>query len=266
MALPTIILVNTTGSAIELKQLAVTIPASGSLTISDFNRPDEVLNDEQLQSFLDAGDITVTFNGDALTSEQSRAKIQPITALDIRHNLSAAVDPAVTDDDAAGYSIGSIWLNTTSTRAFRCFDDTAGAAVWVLDAPASSGGGGGDQLLFGADSVSTTTTIRYLIPSYVTDIATTVVAARFTVTRSGTLRNMYIYQTGDGNGNNLTYTLRVNAVTTALAITMASTANSASNTADTVAVVAGDLLDIEVTKAAGIGNSPDDITCTIQFD
>jgi hypothetical protein len=141
MALPTIILVNTTGSAIELKQLAVTVPASGSLTVTDFDRPDEILNDDQLQGFLDSGDITVTFNGDALTSEQSKAKIQPITQLDILHNLGATVDPTVSDDDTAGYSVGSVWLNTTAGRGYRCFDDATGAAVWILDAPVTGATG-----------------------------------------------------------------------------------------------------------------------------
>jgi len=38
--------------------------------------------------------------------------------------------PAVTDDGAAGYSIGSVWYDTTADKAYICLDTTNGAAVW----------------------------------------------------------------------------------------------------------------------------------------
>jgi len=79
------------------------------------------------------------------------------------------------------------------------------------------------------------------------------------------MKNMYIAQIGDGNGTNLTYTLRVAGSTTLLAVTLASTANTASNTTDQIAVNAGDLIDIQVTKAGGLGSSPDEVTCSIEF-
>jgi len=131
MSLPTIILDNTTASDIVLRQLAVTVPASGSYTVSDFNSPSEILNDEELQTALDAGDITVTYMAVVLTLEQSKALIQPITALDIKHNLTAVVPPGVGDDDAAGYSVGSNWIDTVGESAFQCVDDTTGAAIWA---------------------------------------------------------------------------------------------------------------------------------------
>jgi hypothetical protein len=215
MALPVIILRNTTVSDITLRQLAVTVPASGSITVSNFDFTYEILNDIELQGFLDSGDIEVTVDGDVLTSGQSQAKIAPLHGLDILHNLTAVVDPGVSDDDTAGYSVGSVWVNTNTVSSFRCVDDSTGAAVWEAS---GSPVGGGDQLIFGADSVSTTTTIRYITPSYKQDIAGTSPGARYVVTRSGTLLNMYINQTGDGNGNNLTYTLRVNGTPTLLSV------------------------------------------------
>lgn len=48
----------------------------------------------------------------------------------IKNNLAAAVDPAVTDDESEGYTVNSLWMNTTSTEAFRCLDATEDAAVW----------------------------------------------------------------------------------------------------------------------------------------
>jgi len=127
-----------------------------------------------------------------------------------------------------------------------------------------SGSGGGSQLVFGADQVSSTTSIRYLYPGYSAAIAqTSPIPQR--VSRSGTMKNMYIAQIGDGNGTNLTYTLRINESPTALAVTLASTDSTGSNIVDQVAIAAGDLIDIEVTKAGGLGSSPDEVTCNIEF-
>lgn len=47
-------------------------------------------------------------------------------------NRSAAVDPTVNDDAAAGYAVGSYWVNTSSDTVFFCVDSTNGAAVWLM--------------------------------------------------------------------------------------------------------------------------------------
>ena len=47
-----------------------------------------------------------------------------------RQNLTATVAPTATDDSAAGYSIGSQWLDTVGGKIWFCTDATAGAAVW----------------------------------------------------------------------------------------------------------------------------------------
>lgn len=47
-------------------------------------------------------------------------------------NLSAAVDPSTNDDASAGYSIGSVWINTTADRTWVCADNTTGTALWYL--------------------------------------------------------------------------------------------------------------------------------------
>jgi len=44
--------------------------------------------------------------------------------------LNAARDPIQTDDNIAGYGIGSFWLNTTTRRTWTCFDATTNTAVW----------------------------------------------------------------------------------------------------------------------------------------
>ena len=47
-------------------------------------------------------------------------------------NLAAAVAPTVNDDNTGGYSVGSIWLDTTADLGYVCIDSTTGAAVWLL--------------------------------------------------------------------------------------------------------------------------------------
>lgn len=48
-------------------------------------------------------------------------------------NLSAVVDPTLTDDKDAGYKTSSWWVNTASQRTFRCLDATIGVAIWRED-------------------------------------------------------------------------------------------------------------------------------------
>ena len=47
------------------------------------------------------------------------------------NNLSATSDPGTTDDSSGGYSVGSIWINTSSEEVYRCVDSTVGSSVWV---------------------------------------------------------------------------------------------------------------------------------------
>ena len=58
-----------------------------------------------------------------------------------KSNMAAAVNPAVTDDSAAGYSIGSEWFNTTADTHWVCLDAAVGAAAWKETTAAGGGGG-----------------------------------------------------------------------------------------------------------------------------
>lgn len=50
-------------------------------------------------------------------------------------NFTAVVAPAVTDDLAAGYSVGSMWADTVLDDGYMCMDSTNGAAVWKKVTP-----------------------------------------------------------------------------------------------------------------------------------
>ncbi len=47
-----------------------------------------------------------------------------------KHNLAASTAPSATDDSAAGFSVGSQWLDTVGEKVWFCIDATTGAAVW----------------------------------------------------------------------------------------------------------------------------------------
>lgn len=49
----------------------------------------------------------------------------------LQNNYVATTDPGATDDSGAGYSVGSVWINTTSDESFKCADNTSSAAVWI---------------------------------------------------------------------------------------------------------------------------------------
>jgi len=118
---------------------------------------------------------------------------------------------------------------------------------------------------WGAGNVSATTTTRYLFPGYDMNLAqTSPIQVRAPV--PGTLRNLRLRQNVPaGNGLPIVYTLRVNGVPTALAVSIASTASDASDLVNAVAVAAGDLLDWQITKAAGVGSGPNDVALECEW-
>jgi hypothetical protein len=121
------------------------------------------------------------------------------------------------------------------------------------------------MLAWGNTAISGTTTTRYMSPYYGTVLAPTS-PTQYRVSRGGTIRNMRVRHNQPlGNGLNIVYTLRVNDVATTLAVTLSSTGTDASNLAVSIPVLAGDLVDIEVTKAASIATSPNEIIITAEF-
>jgi len=47
------------------------------------------------------------------------------------NKLDATTAPTVNDDSGDGYAEGSYWIDVTGDQAYRCVDDTVGAAVWI---------------------------------------------------------------------------------------------------------------------------------------
>lgn len=121
-------------------------------------------------------------------------------------------------------------------------------------------------MLFGVDNVTATTTTRYLPAGYSLGSAPANVL-QYRMPKGGTLRDLRIrHNNPQGNGEPIVYTVRINGVPTALFVSIPSTDADASNLVDTVAVAVDDLIDIEVTKANGVGTSPMEITASLLLD
>jgi hypothetical protein len=74
----------------------------------------------------------------------------------IKVNLTATADPTVTDDTAAGYSVGSKWVNVNSDTEFTLVDAANGAAVWKVST--SSLGFFGTGFMTAEDATTSQTT------------------------------------------------------------------------------------------------------------
>ena len=74
----------------------------------------------------------------------------------IKSNTAATAAPGATDDSAAGYAVGSIWIDTTNDKAYVCLDATATAAVWTETT--QSGGSWGAVTREGGNTTEATTT------------------------------------------------------------------------------------------------------------
>lgn len=119
---------------------------------------------------------------------------------------------------------------------------------------------------WGNSGVSSTTTTRYLTPGYEDSLAPTTVI-QWRVPYNGTLKNLRVrHNTTAGNGNAIVYTLRKNGTASALTASVNSTAADGNDLSNSVSVTAGDLIDIEVTKAASIATSPSDIVASMEYD
>jgi hypothetical protein len=91
----------------------------------------------------DASNVTIT--GGSITGITDLAIADggtgASTAATARTNLSvprihtAAVAPAVTDDGAAGFPTGTLWVDTALDDAYISVDDATGAAVWKKITP-----------------------------------------------------------------------------------------------------------------------------------
>lgn len=89
------------------------------------------LTSEQIIDMIEndvAGGIVL--DSDFSSDEGFMRKISDGTYGTHKSNLSAAVAPSAVDDSDDGYSVGSVWIDTTTGKIYQCVDSSVGTAVW----------------------------------------------------------------------------------------------------------------------------------------
>lgn len=202
---------------------------------------DDIYEDDLLESMAAAG---LTFI--------SSSALAPAAFGQMRIYGSFAADPVSPPFPAP--AAGDIYWNTTSLR-LRVYD----GASWVDVAIVSA------VLSWGNNSVTPTVTTRYLTPWSDPSLAQTS-PLQYRIPRGGRIRNMRVrHNTPAGNGNPIVYTLRVNGIASALTVSLASNVADGSDLVNSVVVAAGDLVDVEVTKALNTASSPQAVIVDMEF-
>jgi hypothetical protein len=120
-------------------------------------------------------------------------------------------------------------------------------------------------MVWGNDNVDVSTTVRFLSPGS-DSIQAEATTKEFRLTRAGTLSALRVHARAAGTGTfNLSFTVIINGVATAIVATGAVTLTDWSDLVHSVGVAAGDLIGIEVTKSGIITASPDDIFASLQY-
>jgi len=82
-----------------------------------------------------AAEVKTAYEANADTNAYTDAEKAALAAIDplssVLSKLDATAAPAVGDDSADGYDVGSVWIDITADEAYLCLDATEGAAVWL---------------------------------------------------------------------------------------------------------------------------------------
>ncbi len=134
MSLPIVIANNQTASAVNLTRLGVTVPASGSYTLTDTAFLDEILEDESLHQAIVNNEILLDLGQGELTKGDS-LKFFVFSSLEVRRPVRALADA----------NVGSLSSTTTIDSVALSVDDRVFLAaqslasengIWVVKAGA----------------------------------------------------------------------------------------------------------------------------------
>ena len=180
-------------------------------------------------------------------------------------------DPQTPTAHAATHeSGGSDALDVTTLGGFPGGTTDFLRADGAFAAPPGGGGGGDNTLMWGSESVGTSTTTRYLDPGYSDHLARVDIDAgpRWQAPRAGTLKNMYVNIGGvSSDADPIVYTVLVNGVAVGgtLTVSIPGTSGGDSDLVNTVAVAAGDFVDVRATKASSVSPDIDEVVVTMEF-
>lgn len=125
----------------------------------------------------------------------------------------------------------------------------------------------GSVLIFGADSVGASGgETRFLYPGYNGQLAKPT-SFGLLAPRNGTLRGLHVRHNDDvGNGSPVVYTVRINGADTLLSCSVDTGAfGTGSDTANSVLVTAGQLIEVSASKAAALGNGAVQPVASMQY-
>jgi hypothetical protein len=115
--------------------------AAGFMTGDDKTKLDAIESGADVTDAENVAAAGAVMDGDFAGSDTGPLTRTGAEAYAVRKDsLAASAAPGVTDDSDSGYSVGSLWIDTTGDASYRCVDATVGAAVWE----AAAGGGSGD--------------------------------------------------------------------------------------------------------------------------
>jgi hypothetical protein len=123
-------------------------------------------------------------------------------------------------------------------------------------------------LTWGNANVGAAADTRYLCPGRDNGgIALVGDVCQIPAPRAGTLRRLYVrHNTAGGNGNPVVYTVMKNGVATGITVSLVTGAvGQIADLVNTVAVVAGDLISIQLSKAAGIAAAGIDAQASLEI-
>jgi hypothetical protein len=158
-------------------------------------------------------------------------------------NYAATAAPTTGDDADDGFGVGSLWHDVTNDRAYVCLDATVGAAVWRrISTPTYT--------LFVQALTSAPTDAQTVYFGTLPKAPTTTAdISRVYVPRAGTIvrADIWTYSGTAGSNENWSLYVRLNNTTDTLIQTIgaATNARNFTNTALSIAVVAGDYFEIK---------------------
>ena len=78
---------------------------------------------------------TIIATGAAANAATINSPLAELDAAIKKNEYAKAAAPGVGDDSGDGYTVGSVWLDTTNDDAYICLDATVGSAVWKKTTP-----------------------------------------------------------------------------------------------------------------------------------
>jgi hypothetical protein len=254
-------LVKPDGTVITISAGAITVPAATSSALGVVKPDGTIIT-------VSAGAITVpkasasTFGVVEVDNSTITASSGVITAATATSSAKGVVQPDGTIITVSG---GAITVPKASSSVFGVVEvdgTTITASAGVISAVGGGGGGSGSGIVTGSTAAVALTTTTYIPFGGGGISSTTETNVDMAAPNAATVSNFYVELSAPpGSGNSVTLTVRKNASSTAVTVTISgASATSGSDTTHTFTCSQGDLLDIQLVPSGTIVVSPNIIT------